>query len=203
MAVVAWLLGPVDFQNKHILVMCTTAGSKEPAVVYVQRMNHRRTHAALVVAAAVVASSCMPSHSRLQPYRNDAAAARSLAQRAAAVCTCLGRIPPPHAFTTDGCSISPDGSWAECCVEHDIAYWCGGSSGDRRAADERLRRCMTGKGRSAFLARIAHLSVRGGGVPWKPFPWRWAYGWDGLRGYEEKTTSGGAIDRQACFAAAG
>jgi hypothetical protein len=33
---------------------------------------------------------------------------------------------PTRAFLTDGCSWWPDGAWQECCVTHEIAYWCGG-----------------------------------------------------------------------------
>ena len=36
-------------------------------------------------------------------------------------------------FTSDGCSLFPDSSlinkddWCECCFQHDLAYWKGGT----------------------------------------------------------------------------
>lgn len=36
-------------------------------------------------------------------------------------------------FTSDGCSVFPDGTlkekdlWLSCCIEHDRAYWLGGT----------------------------------------------------------------------------
>jgi hypothetical protein len=65
---------------------------------------------------------------RLAPYRYDPAAAEALERRAQTVCMqARGVTPPPH-FTTDGCSMWPDDGWVRCCVEHDVAYWCGGTS---------------------------------------------------------------------------
>jgi hypothetical protein len=32
----------------------------------------------------------------------------------------------PTVLTTDGCSPWPDGSWGQCCIDHDMDYWCGG-----------------------------------------------------------------------------
>jgi hypothetical protein len=49
-------------------------------------------------------------------------------------------------FTTDGCTLSPDGNWFDCCLEHDFAYWKGGTSEERKAADKKLRECMRAKG---------------------------------------------------------
>ena len=52
------------------------------------------------------------------------------------------------AFTSDGCSGFPDGTriqpmlWNACCLEHDIAYWLGGSRTDRLRADEALHECL-------------------------------------------------------------
>ncbi len=90
---------------------------------------------------------------------------------------------PPYPFRTDGCSVSPNGSWVQCCVEHDVAYWCGGSAEDRKRADAKFRDCVAER-QSEFLGDMMYLGVRVGGVPWHPFPWRWAYGWDGIRGYD-------------------
>ncbi len=143
---------------------------------------------ALIAAAlaCAVGAGCMPTHFHLQPYRDDPVAAAELARRAEAECVQLrgaGRL-PPHSFTSDGCSMVPDGTWVACCVEHDIAYWCGGNAEQRREADRGLRECVANE-RSACLGETMYLGVRVGGIPWQPFPWRWAYGWDGLQGYDE------------------
>jgi hypothetical protein len=110
---------------------------------------------------------------------------RALEERAQAGCVARssGAL-PPHAFTTDGCSAWPDGHWQLCCVEHDVAYWCGGGIETRRAADIALRTCVTQRG-SPMIADLMYLGVRLGGMPWLPFPWRWGYGWDWPHHYDD------------------
>ncbi len=91
-------------------------------------------------------------------------------------------------FTTDGCSMFPDGSfsdatlWRSCCVDHDLAYWRGGTYADRFAADEALLSCVAEKGEPA-VALTMMLGVRVGGSPFWPTDFRWAYGWKKWRGY--------------------
>jgi hypothetical protein len=119
-------------------------------------------------------AACAPLHSHLQPFRDDPWAEAALVRRAASACDRR----PPHAFTTDGCSMSPDLDIAECCVSHDIAYWCGGPTGWRREADRRLAECVRARGHSASLAGLVEGAVRVGGASWWPLPWRWGYGWD-------------------------
>lgn len=82
---------------------------------------------------------------------------------------------PPYAFTTDGCSLWPDGAWLECCLKHDLVYWCGGTRDARRAADRDLRACVR-RVSSATNSELMYLGVRFGGHPLWPFPWRWGYG---------------------------
>jgi len=84
-------------------------------------------------------------------------------------------------FTTDGCSMFPDGDWGGCCVEHDKAYWEGGSYADRKKADIELMRCVAGKGRP-WVAMLMYMGVRIGGCSLWPVPWRWGYGWKWPRG---------------------
>jgi hypothetical protein len=91
---------------------------------------------------------------------------------------------PPHPFTTDGCTLAPDGAWQSCCVDHDMVYWCGGSAADRSVADGEFRRCVAEKG-GPTRARIMYWGVRLGGTPWLPAYWRWGYGWPWPRGYTE------------------
>ena len=46
-----------------------------------------------------------------------------------------------HDFTSEGCSLFPDGNfkdralWCDCCLAHDISYWHGGTKEDRKHAD--------------------------------------------------------------------
>ena len=92
-------------------------------------------------------------------------------------------------FRSDACSMFPEGTfgngdlWEECCVEHDIAYWQGGTVADRLAADERLRECVEQKTGNRVLARMMYDGVRAGGSPSFPTWYRWAYGWPSGRPY--------------------
>ena len=92
--------------------------------------------------------------------------------------------PPPRPFVTDGCSVWPDGDLYWCCVEHDIAYWCGGSRDDRLAADRTLRDCAEVE--DPGQADLVYAGVRMGGVPWLPTAWRWGYGHPFGTGYVER-----------------
>lgn len=93
-------------------------------------------------------------------------------------------------FTSDGCSAFPDGTpddeelWHSCCVMHDLAYWKGGSSEEREAADYALKACVEEVGKPD-VAELMLAGVRVGGTPWLPTQFRWAYGWPYLRGYKE------------------
>jgi hypothetical protein len=104
-------------------------------------------------------------------------------------------------FTTDGCSgfmsfvwrlvFRKSPPWEGCCLAHDQAYWQGGPTELRLAADKDLRRCVAGKGHP-YWAALMFIAVRIGGPWWLPFPslrrhrraWhfsffevRWGYGW--------------------------
>jgi hypothetical protein len=93
---------------------------------------------------------------------------------------------PDNEFTTDGCSMWPDGSWRKCCVIHDMPYWCGGSAEDRNDADHRLSECVAKESSWPWLGSLMYAGVRFGGMPWWPVPWRWGYGWDWPpHGYEQ------------------
>ena len=91
-------------------------------------------------------------------------------------------------FTSDGCSAFPDGTredkelWHSCCVLHDLAYWKGGNSEERKAADHALKFCVEAVGKPD-IAKLMLAGVRVGGTPWLPTQFRWAYGWRWLRGY--------------------
>ena len=55
----------------------------------------------------------------------------------------------------------PDGNWAACCVEHDIAYWCGGPAEARQRADDTFRTCMRTES-GACQATLTYIGVRVG-----------------------------------------
>lgn len=82
-------------------------------------------------------------------------------------------------FTTDGCSLFPDGDYGGCCVEHDKAYWRGGTAAERKAADAKLAACVAAKGHwySKILGKMMYLGVQLFGAPWFPTWYRWGYGW--------------------------
>lgn len=96
-------------------------------------------------------------------------------------------------FTSDGCSIVPDGTfnnpakWQMCCVQHDIAYWLGGTKEDRKAADKALGSCI-GKNQNKIIGNIYYLGVRIGGVPNSNMGYRWGYGWKYNREYKPLST---------------
>jgi hypothetical protein len=99
---------------------------------------------------------------------------------------------PLRPFTTDGCSVFPDGLpdhrdlWHQCCVTHDRSYWIGGTYAERKAADQALRTCVSQVNEPA-IAEIMLRGVRVGGSPYLPFPFRWGYGWPYGRGYQAVT----------------
>ena len=96
-------------------------------------------------------------------------------------------------FTTDGCSIFPDGNiqqqslWANCCIRHDLAYWKGGDYEERLKADIALEACVANVGEKE-IAAIMLAGVRVGGSPYSITAYRWAYGWPMFRGYKSLST---------------
>lgn len=96
-------------------------------------------------------------------------------------------------FTSDGCSLFPNGTikdrtkWCDCCLQHDIAYWRGGTEAERKKADEALQDCVIDRTKDTALAETMYLGVRAGGHPAFPAWYRWAYGWDYGRGYKPLT----------------
>lgn len=92
-------------------------------------------------------------------------------------------------FVTDGCSNFPDGvpffnetKWLRCCLNHDVAYWRGGSAEERKIADQNLFACVSDAGHP-WLARLMQLGVRAGGGPFMPTSARWGNGWTIDRDY--------------------
>lgn len=86
---------------------------------------------------------------------------------------------PRKPFTSDGCSVFFEGVWGGCCVDHDFAYWAGGSAADRYDADCELRACVRRQGHP-FIAQLMFIGVRIFGGPRSPFWFRWGYGYNYL-----------------------
>jgi hypothetical protein len=120
--------------------------------------------------------------------------------RSVLVLLCLSIVAPAfaspsflHDFTSDGCSLFPDGTlqdrdkWCECCFDHDIAYWQGGTKQDRKNADATLRQCVEERTGNKKLATVMYDAVRAGGHPVFPTWYRWGYGWQYGRGYKPLT----------------
>lgn len=93
-------------------------------------------------------------------------------------------------FTSDGCSLFPDGTpkdrfrWCDCCLSHDLVYWQGGSAEERKLADAALRDCVLVRTDDQALAETMYLGTRAGGDPAFPTWYRWGYGWPHGRGYQ-------------------
>jgi len=107
---------------------------------------------------------------------------------------CIGCSQEPESlsdFTSDGCSLFPDRSlinsddWCECCLEHDIAYWQGGTEDQRKVADQVLRDCVLEKTGNQALAEAMYQGVRFGGSPYFYNWYRWGYGWSYQRKYQK------------------
>jgi len=89
-------------------------------------------------------------------------------------------------FTTDGCSggmswlynniFGKELPWRDDCVEHDKAYWYGGTSEQRRLADIKLM-CDVANTGYPIIGSLMYVAVRIGGHPLLPMSWRWGYGW--------------------------
>ena len=103
-------------------------------------------------------------------------------------------------FTSDGCSSAPDGMWGKsfvhCCIDHDFAYWIGGSEAQRSYADNELKACVQDALQEAGLvSTIYKAGVVVGGAPRflkslnSPFYWRWGYGWGENMGYRRLSSS--------------
>jgi len=93
-------------------------------------------------------------------------------------------------FSSDGCSLFPDSlaiarhDWCDCCFQHDIAYWRGGTEVQREEADLQLRQCVIDKTDNRALSTLMYEGVRLGGSPFFHTWYRWGYGWTKDRQYQ-------------------
>lgn len=104
---------------------------------------------------------------------------------------CFGSEKKISDFISDGCTLFPDSSqiletdWCECCFEHDIAYWQGGTEEERLKADKALLDCVLKKTGSEKIAKVIYSGVRFGGSPYFYNWYRWGYGWGYHRKYKK------------------
>jgi hypothetical protein len=104
---------------------------------------------------------------------------------------CNNEVQKIKDFESDGCTLFPDdlsilkSDWCDCCFEHDIAYWEGGTEDERLKADESLRDCVKEKSGNDNLANVIYKGVRSGGSPYFYNWYRWGYGWGYDRKYKE------------------
>ena len=92
--------------------------------------------------------------------------------------TALEKVAYLKDFVTDGCSMSPDLEFSECCVEHDINYSTTELS--RAESDTKLRQCIEKKG-YPYLSVVYWIGVRLFG--WMPYYFGDAY--DFRKQYDE------------------
>ena len=91
-------------------------------------------------------------------------------------------------FYTDGCTMFVDGTsdqpnlWRNCCVEHDLRYWFGGSKKEMDETDLRLKSCVE-KVAGAYWAKIIYMGVRTGHHSPVKNKTQWNWGWKEKREY--------------------
>lgn len=109
-------------------------------------------------------------------------------------------------FFFDGCSSVPEGTkddpnlWCECCLEHDLKYWKGGTWVDRRNADLEFKDCVSDMSGNDALGLMFYLGVRVGGSPYYKTDYRWGFGWDFGRGYKRLTKAEAADAKEKALA---
>lgn len=138
----------------------------------------------LLLLCAGLAAGCAPTYHAPPAYRYDRPRAADLEQRAEDECrAAVGDAGvPKRRFVTDGCTGWADGwwtgrSWQECCIDHDIDYWCGGPSERRVESDRRLDACVEAA-YSGWMGSLMWTGVRVMAGRRMPAHWRWGYGHD-------------------------
>ena len=75
-------------------------------------------------------------------------------------------------FCTDGCSVVGNQTYTSflCCVQHDLAYWAGGSEVDKYRADGRFYNCLM-KTETPEMAESYSTAVASFGDPYWGLDW--------------------------------
>lgn len=91
-------------------------------------------------------------------------------------------------FETDYCTYFPEGTifrpgvWKECCFNHDLRYWFGGSKKDMKKADLKLKSCVSRKAGS-FYGNMMYYGVRAGHLSPIKNKRKWSWGWKKKRSF--------------------
>ena len=92
-------------------------------------------------------------------------------------------------FETDYCTMFSEGTsespnaWKQCCFDHDLRFWFGGSEDQRDLADTRLRDCVEQTGHPK-IAKAMYYGVRAGKHSPIKNKYQWGWGWDPFEGYK-------------------
>lgn len=84
-------------------------------------------------------------------------------------------------FSSDECTYFPEGThsqpklWAECCVEHDLKYWIGGTKSEQVTSDLQLKDCVSQKS-SEFYGELMYRGVVLGHLSPIKSETRWSWG---------------------------
>lgn len=106
-------------------------------------------------------------------------------QDAVAYAESLNKDVPPNEFSQDGCTLFPNRllfhDLRTACLEHDKAYWLGGTKEERKAADIALRETISHTGPiGPVIGYVMYAGVRVFGDTWltEKFNANWGYGWN-------------------------
>jgi hypothetical protein len=93
-------------------------------------------------------------------------------------------------FVTDYCTYFLDGTpskptlWRDCCIEHDIHYWYGGTIKDRDHTDLKLKYCVE-KVAGKTWAHLIYTGVKAGHYSPVKNEHYWGWGWNPKRENQE------------------
>jgi hypothetical protein len=107
-------------------------------------------------------------------------------------------------FETDYCTLFPEGTakqpelWKQCCFEHDLRYWFGGSFANRDVADTFLKQCVQ-EVAGSFWANAIYDGVRRGHSSPIKNRLHWGWGWTSERDNSPLTTDEKALIRHDLY----
>ena len=91
-------------------------------------------------------------------------------------------------FKSDYCTMFFEGTWRrpglwkDCCFDHDLRYWFGGTKSNQKKSDYVLKKCVRKKAGS-FWANIIYLGVRAGHFSPVKNKHKWGWGWKNSIGF--------------------
>lgn len=85
--------------------------------------------------------------------------------------------PPP--FNSNGCSGFREARFFTCCFVHDLDFWAGGTWGDRRRADQTLRKCLHEVSHDWVTTGVGYMLVRLETIPGYFVKDGWGRAWYG------------------------